>query len=54
MLTLPLSSNFVSMTIMDDICSQIMRQKSSNVSISGPTEERTVNTKNLEECTATL
>lgn len=38
-LTLPLSSNFVNMTIMDDICSQIMRQKSSNVSISGPTVE---------------
>lgn len=38
-LTLPLSSNFVSMTITDDICSHIMRQKSSNVSINGPTQE---------------
>ena len=38
--TLPLSSNFVSITITDDICSHIMRQKSSNVSISGPTQER--------------
>ena len=38
-LTLPLSSNFVNMTMTEDICSHIMRQKSSNVSINGPTKK---------------
>ena len=45
LLTLPLSSNFVSMMMTEHICSHIMRQKSSNVSISGP------RAKMLKKCT---
>lgn len=39
-LTFPLSSSSVSMTIVNVLCSQIIRQKSSIVSSRGPVEKR--------------